>query len=219
MITAALHHTEDVTPRLRTFWFTTEQPFQFTPGEYVEMYLPHDSDNRGELRKFTISSMPGQTLLGFTIALAKHSSSFKQALLKLHPGETVSISEAIGDFVFPKLPTIPIIGVAAGSGITPFMSMCRDPQQAERQVDIIHIVRSPEDVVRVPSTTFTEYILPPTETLRWQRLQPIDNVSEDTLFYLAGPEQIIDSLKSELLQQGIAPYRIITDLFIGATNL
>lgn len=218
MITATLHHTEDVTPRLKTFWFEVPQPFKFTPGEYVEMYVEHDPDSRGEHRKFTISSIPSDPYVGFTIALPKYSSSFKQALLKLHHGDTVRISEPMGDFVLPKMIEIPVIGIAAGSGITPFMSIARDPSQQRRNLSITHIVRAEQDVVQVPSRKFNYYLLPEQAPSIFD-IHTANIPSSETLFYLAGPEKIIETFRDELIAKGVAAQRVVTDLFIGAATL
>jgi ferredoxin-NADP reductase len=218
MITAQLHHIDDVTPRLKTFWFSVAQPYSFTPGEYAEMYVEHDPDSRGEHRKFTISSSPADQYVGFTISFSTYGSSFKKALAALRPGDTVKISEPIGDFVLPKLLDIPVVGIAAGSGITPFMSMARDPQQHQREFSVTHIVRSTEDVVPVPARHFTYYVLPQ-KALSIFDIHSPKPLPTNTHYYLAGPEAIIQQFRDELLAKGISRNHIVTDLFIGAANL
>lgn len=212
-----LHHVESLTPRLKTFWFEKPENFSFTPGEYVEMLLEHASvDSRGENRKFTISSAPSDTYLGFTISFSAYGSSFKEALLALAAGESVRISEPIGDFVLPKLPDIPIVGIAVGSGITPFMSMAS--QLRERAAHVIHIVRAQNDLISIPVLEVAPHVLHE-DDLQPQKVLNQELIQPTTFFYLAGPEKLVDALRNHLLQQAVPTSQIVTDRFIGAANL
>ena len=53
------------------------------------------------------------------------SSSFKTALLKLKPGAVVTGTSVAGDFLLPRNPGVPLLLLASGVGVTPFMSQLR----------------------------------------------------------------------------------------------
>ena len=214
-----------LTPRMTTYWFSKPTGFRFTPGEYIEAYLPHNSaDNRGEHRKFSISSAPHEPLLGLTVRIpASYPSSFKQALAKLQPGDTLGISEPIGDFVLPKLETLGVTGVALGSGITPFMSMTSHLAHlnSRRPFRLFQAVTAFEDIIDLPMPTTP--ILPKPNS-SWTGLSGritahdiIDDVAKDaTLFYLSGPDHSVQMLRQGLLDEGILPINIVSDPFLGS---
>ncbi|HMH58623.1 MAG TPA: FAD-dependent oxidoreductase, partial [Galbitalea sp.] len=65
------------------------------------------------------------------------SSSLKKALLGLEPGEIVSATEVGGDFLLPKELTRPLLFVAGGIGITPFMSHLEQIAGAGESRDVV----------------------------------------------------------------------------------
>lgn len=217
---------QPVAAHMTTFWFTKPAGFLFTAGEYVETYLPHqNADNRGEHRKFSIASGPHEPLLGFTVHIPTACpSSFKQALLQLRPGNTIHISEPIGDFVLPKLESVPVVGVALGSGITPFMSIAShlSHSKSNRPFRLFQIAKASEDILTLPVATMPILSKPIREwTGMSGRLtaQDIVNTADqesDTLFYLAGPEHAVQILRQGLLDSGIPAINIVNDPFLGA---
>jgi NAD(P)H-flavin reductase/Na+-translocating ferredoxin:NAD+ oxidoreductase RnfD subunit len=105
--------------------FRPESRLRFRPGQYVELSLPHRSqDGRGARRVFSVASAPDSDTLRIVTRLAdpgdKHST-FKRALLALKPGDAVAGSAIGGDFVVSN-PSAPALWITGGIGITPFMS-------------------------------------------------------------------------------------------------
>lgn len=139
-----------LTPSSKEFRFTLPHPARFEAGQYMELSLPHrGSDGRGSRRVFSLASDPhdGGTV-AFGLRLATPSSSFKRELDSLRPGSTVSATGVWGDFVLPRSHS-PLLFLAAGVGITPFMSHLRSVQRhsAElRDVVLIYTVNSAEEL-------------------------------------------------------------------------
>jgi glycine betaine catabolism B len=104
--------------------FRPLRPVRFSAGQYVELSLPHrGTDVRGLRRIFSIASAPIETdVLRLGLTIAQRSSSFKAALLALEPGEIVSATAIGGDFLLPRESSRPLLYVAGGIGITPFIS-------------------------------------------------------------------------------------------------
>src|SRR5690349_12906121 len=117
-------HAEDTADHIKTFWFKPEKPVKYTAGQFTEIYLPHDNaDNRGQRRWFTVSSSPTDPMVSITTKFAtEHGSTFKQTLAALKPGTPLKLADPMGDFVLPKDPSIPLIFVAGGIGVTPMHS-------------------------------------------------------------------------------------------------
>jgi len=217
-------------PAISSYFFEPESRLRFVPGEYTELYIPHaNPDNRGESRKFTIASAPHASLIEIITTFSEPASTFKQALRRLQNGDNVQLSETTGDFVLPKDASIPLKFVAAGIGISPVLSMARwlAHVHTHRDMAIIHGAsdKTAFAVAKELATANTPYvpILRHTDTawtgqtgpLSGKRIMETLQPTADNLIYLAGPEQLVDSLRSQLLERGIASTQIVTDLFTG----
>ncbi|HEY5229302.1 MAG TPA: FAD-dependent oxidoreductase, partial [Galbitalea sp.] len=73
----------------------------------------------------------------FGLNTAERSSSLKEALLALEPGEIVSGTSVGGDFVLPKELSRPLLLVAGGIGITPFMSHLGQIEGTSESRDVV----------------------------------------------------------------------------------
>ena len=115
-----------LTPSVRELVFRAERRFRFQAGQYLELEVPHPHpDARGTRREFSIVSAP-EELPVVRIALREGSqSSYKKALAEVEPGQALSVTGVWGDFVLPGRPTAPVLMVAAGIGVTPFVSQLR----------------------------------------------------------------------------------------------
>ena len=98
--------------------------------------MPHRrADSRGIRRVFSISSADADTgTVSFGIKIpAEGSSSFKRTFAELPPGSRIQATTVGGDFVLPADTAEPLLMVAGGIGITPFISHlaeCTDPARA-----------------------------------------------------------------------------------------
>jgi len=101
-------------------------PLRYQPGQALELAIPHRADARGQLRVLSLVSAPGDgsVRLAFGVPGSKPSSA-KAALLALPPGGAALATRVFGDFVLPRDPSIPVVLVAGGIGVTPFVSMLR----------------------------------------------------------------------------------------------
>lgn len=95
---------------------------RFEPGQYAELHLPHRSDSRGTRRSFSVASAPGTQTVSFGLRTPEPSSTFKNAVAGLKPGDTVRSTGIWGDFVLPRDPSSPVALVAGGIGITPYLA-------------------------------------------------------------------------------------------------
>ncbi len=115
---------EKLTPTSWELSFRPQRPVRFRAGQYMELTIPHGkADIRGLRRMFSVASAPVESdVIRFGINTAERSSSLKTALLALEPGEIIAATAVGGDFLLPKEVTRPLLFVAGGIGITPFMS-------------------------------------------------------------------------------------------------
>ncbi|MGJ9422188.1 FAD-dependent oxidoreductase [Aeromicrobium sp. CF3.5] len=126
--------------------FRSRRRHRFEPGQYAELHLPHaGTDGRGTRRMFSVSSPPGDgNTLTFALRVPEPASSFKRALLDLPVGATVQSTGVIGDFLLPRDASVPVVLVAGGIGVTPFLSQLRAVR--ERDAVLVYGVPSGDDV-------------------------------------------------------------------------
>ncbi len=218
-----------------SFGFTPNQPFTFTAGQFIELTLPgHVEAGHPAHRWFTISSSPHESEISITTRVgdAAHTP-FKRALDQLALGAEVSISEPMGDFVLPMLLQTPIVMVAGGIGITPFHSMLNwmSHTKEDRPVKLLYSVRTEDDIIFQDSfershTHATIVVEHPAAAWGGERgrltaemIIGIEKPTDESLFYLSGPEPFVQSLQADLRQHGVSNQQIVVDEFQGYSGI
>ncbi len=208
---------------------------RYTAGQFIELTLPHDNpDKRGQKHWFTLSSSPSEELLSITTKFATdHISTFKQTLAALKPGQEVAMSDAMGDFVLPKDTSLPLVFIAGGIGVTPFHSMIQwliDTQE-HRTIQLLYAANVVEEVAF--RDIFAKYGLPVTIILskppvNWKgqsgRLdaKKILELAPDVdrkLYYLSGPEPMVEALVEGMKDAGVDKKRLVGDYFPNYTGV
>jgi ferredoxin-NADP reductase len=128
-----------VAPGIREVAFATDSAVRFRPGQWIELHVPHAAvDARGSRRVFSLATPPDQgDGVAVAFRLTDAPSSFKQALSALPEGGLVRATGVGGDFVLPKDSSVPLLLVAGGIGITPFVSQLAALARAPEQRDIV----------------------------------------------------------------------------------
>ncbi|MDF2048200.1 FAD-dependent oxidoreductase [Microbacterium sp. Kw_RZR3] len=221
----------DLTPTVRELTFHAARPFAFSPGQYLELDVPHRRpDARGTRREFSIVSAP-EDLPEVRIAYKDGSqSSYKKALAAVEPGSTLAVTGVWGDFVLPSRPTAPVLLVAAGIGVTPFVSQLRHLQATGQRRDavLVYVVSDPSELAfrdeiaasGIPVVVFSReepHDLP----AGWSWAGP-DRVDADAVLrtvpdiaqrvaYVSGPPRLISDLAPALAKAR----SLTTDAFAG----
>lgn len=135
-----LERREMITPTAQELTFRARGRIRFLPGQYLELDVPHHRpDVRGTRREFSIVSAPADlpTLrIAYKNGDQKHPSSYKRALAAAEPGATLAVTGTWGDFILPR-GDAPVLMVAAGIGVTPFVSQLRQLHAAGTERDIV----------------------------------------------------------------------------------
>ncbi len=219
------------------FIFRPDRPLNFRAGQFVELTLAHAKpDKRGLRRYFTIASAPGERDVRFGVKFYRQPSTFKQALRALRPGSEVVASQLGGDFTLPSQPQLPCVFIAGGIGVTPFRSMISSllATNQARDITLFYSVPSPAELAyddvfeqaRAEIGLNTVYTLtdPTKVPARWVGRQGFIDPPmiaaevpdyQQRLFYISGPNSMVDHFKSVLRSMGIAPQHIKTDFFPG----
>lgn len=229
---ATLDHRKPLTDTIESFYFKPEKPFRYTAGQFIELFLPpHNEDERGHKRWFTLSSSPteGELVSITTKFSTSYSSYFKNTLQALKPGDTLKMSSPMGDFVLPKRLQTPIVFVAGGMGITPMHSMLQYLADTgeQRPIKLLYAVKHEKDIIfqdtfEAAGVHATIVVTEPEAAwggerghLTAEQIIGLEAPSKDTLIYLSGPEPMIESLYEDLKKAGLRKDQLVTDYFPG----
>lgn len=225
---ARLVKTVSEAENIKSFYFEPERPLQYTAGQFAEWKLPHDyPDKRGQKRWFTISSSPIDKHISLTTKFNPEGSSFKRALRGLKPGDEIIVSEAMGDFVLPKLIQTPLVFVAGGIGITPFHSIFNwlSATGEQRPIHFIYGVNTEEEIIFQDS--FAKLGVHPVIVVNkpssaWggehgqlsaELVLGIAKPNQEALIYVSGPEPMVENLQKQFRAAGLKSNQFVGDFF------
>jgi benzoate/toluate 1,2-dioxygenase reductase subunit len=197
----------------------------FLPGQYVNLGVPCT----GETRSYSFASAPGDDRLGFLIRdiPAGLMSGFIRAAA---PGAAVEFTGPSGSFYLRDV-TRPLLFLAGGTGLAPFLSMLR--QMAAKgtngqPVHLVYGVTRDADLVEVETLEalaaaiagFTFATVVADEGSAHARKGYVtDHLDAGQLnggeidVYLCGPSPMVDAVRGWLKAQGIAPASFHTEKF------
>ena len=213
------------------------QEVSFTPGQYFFVTLnPADETHKDELtHHFSIVNSPNQKgVLALTTRLRLEQSLFKRTLNEARVGDEVEIGKINGSFVLPEDTSKPIVLIALGIGVTPYISMLRWAIEENKGFDFTVIYSDNEtksmaflDELRQMDEAHKnmKLIMSVTRDEAWngdKRYVDGAFVKEylgdgfaDQLYYVSGPPAIVEKVAASLKESGIAEDTIKTDSFSG----
>ncbi|MEZ5462205.1 ferredoxin reductase [Dokdonella sp.] len=137
----------DEAPDVKSLWLKPNRHFRgFQPGQHVLLEL--DVDGASHARCFSVSSAPRRDgLLRLTIK-RKDDGPVSTAAHALQPGQVVRLGQACGQFA-ARGDHSSLLLVAAGSGITPMMSLLHAwaDQGESRDIALLYCSRSPVEAI------------------------------------------------------------------------
>lgn len=214
---------------VKTFVFTPDPATTWVPGQYVHYTLPHSpADDRGDERWFTISSAPHEQDIQITTRIfGDQASSFKHHLATLQPGQTIEADEPEGDFVINDEDNHYIF-IAGGIGITPFRSIISSLHHDGKaiNVDLLYANRDDqhivfkdelEDIAAQHDNFHIKYFIGD-NLIDEPVLAGFHNQDKDAIFYVSGPEPMVESFKTTLEKLGVTADKMHFDYFPGYRN-
>jgi predicted ferric reductase len=203
-----------------------DQPLAFAPGQFLFVNFREPFSEqfppflRNQFHPFSITSAPGEPTLRITV---KAVGDYTRALRALEPGVEAVTEGPYGSFSSSNLQNDRQIWIAGGIGVTPFLSMARSLNGSARDIDFYYCVEhAPEahflDELRAIEREREGFhvVLVPRETdgfLTAERLarEQADLGSADIL--VCGPPAMIDILRSQLAERGMARERFHAEEF------
>lgn len=214
--------------------FEVTENFTFKSGQYIFVTLPKllYPDERGPKRQFSINNDPSvKNQIIITTRLSE--SGFKKTLNELPLGSEAELGPIAGIFTLPEDTKKPLVLIAGGIGITPFMSMLRYIEKERLPYRIILIYSNRNQA----STAFLEelqrlsqsipnfkLILTMTDDDNWVgEKRKVDSTFIKGYFpdvnaqsyFVVGPPGMVDAVQRSLLEAGVDITNIKIENFTG----
>ena len=139
------HRTGTNTTVLRLQPSDDSRGINYRAGQYVGISFRRGA-RRTPMRCFSVTTAPsdsGELGLAF-----RNGGAFTAALSELEPGSRVDIAGPFGEFIVSRDETRPLLFLAGGIGITPFLSILRDldGRRNAQSVTLLYSTNSLQDV-------------------------------------------------------------------------
>jgi ferredoxin-NADP reductase len=227
-----LMQTEQQTHDTKTlrFQFPKERRLSARPGQFLTFQWTIDGQRVA--RSYTISSSPTQEK--YVEITPKRMSNGRVSVFlneRAKPGLSVEASGPYGRFYFDEALHKSIFLIAAGSGITPMISMLRyiDDLKLATPVRLLYCVRSGADIIfqnelerlsrSLPDFTYDVCVSRPEPTWKGHSghltKELVTHVSQLTshIYFLCGPKGFMDHAREILLSLGVNDGRILQESF------
>ncbi|MDB5182609.1 MAG: oxidoreductase [Candidatus Saccharibacteria bacterium] len=211
----------EISPRVYDYVFKPDHRFSFEPGQYMEWTMPNmKSDGRGNRRSFTIASSPTEPDVHMGVKFYAPPSNFKRALFNMKPGDKIAAGQLAGNFTLPTDSSKKLVFIAGGVGVTPFRSMAKYLTDTREQRDIVlfYLVSDAAELAYTDIFTSTPGLkFVPITSGRLSLKQLAGHVPDfsERLFYISGPNGLVESYRELLRHHGVHASQIISDYFSG----
>ena len=227
MHTAIISSIQQASPSVKIFQLDyDQQPFHYLAGQWIDLYA--DINGKTEVGGYSMTSSPHQS--GTCIELAVKSSTRHPVTRWLHENaqirDQVQISDGQGVFVYQPEMSHRVVLVGAGVGVTPLISIFRYIATSVPQTDVTLVYSIPSvdeylfqnDIETLSEKPNCHHLITLTQPdNHWQgRSGRIDaqllreaGMSDNTLYYLCGPQGMVEDASAVLGSIGVPPSRII----------
>lgn len=208
--------------------------FEFEAGNYIT--LQTTIDNQLVRRAYSICSAIDDEQISVAIKRVPNGIFSTYATTQLKVGDQLEVMSPRGSFIFfhDIFGNQDLVLFAAGSGVTPMMSIIKSAlRKTKIKVVLVYGNRSIEETMffdeieslkkEFSGRLFVEYLFSrhswSNTMFRHIDVQMVDFVLKKYAhlnlgrYYTCGPEQMVNDIKEYLLQIGISPYKIFTELF------
>jgi benzoate/toluate 1,2-dioxygenase reductase subunit len=192
-------------------------PPAFLPGQYVNIDVP----GSGQSRSYSFSSAPGEQRIGFLIKKIP-GGLMSGWLERAEIGTTLELTGPLGSFYLRDVQR-PLLFLAGGTGLAPFLSMLEVLARAEseQKIHMIYGVTRDLDLVlvgeieayasRLANFTFTTIVAEGTSShprKGWvTQHMPAEVLNGGNVdVYLCGPPPMVDAVRKHFDEQGVKPH-------------
>lgn len=212
------HETEEVS------FDITKVKFPFRAGQYIQMRIPKllHNDDRGASRVFTIASSPNNKK-ELSFAFRNSGSGFKKTLLEMPIGSHVEIEGPSGFFTLPQNTSAPVVFIAGGIGITPYISMIRFATENKLSNNIILLYSNAneesaaylEELTKIDKENPNFSLVNKFGRMDAEFIQKSVENLDDKIWYIVGPPPMVTAIRDTLSKLGIDSGKIRFEDFYG----
>lgn len=201
--------------------FVVERPegYNFTPGQGTDVSI-NEPEWKDQLRPFTFTSLKDSKYLEFMIKIYKNHNGVTNQLARINAGDELIIHEVFGTINYKG----PGVFIAAGSGITPFISIFRDlyKENKMRGNRLIYVNKTSDDVIMGEElrnmlkndfvNLYTREKVVGFAGRRIDRNFLIENIQDFSQnFYVCGPADFVKLITDLLMEMGAESNAIVIE--------
>ncbi|MPM46015.1 2-halobenzoate 1,2-dioxygenase electron transfer component [bioreactor metagenome] len=227
---ARLTHIDRSSSTTVTFTVHADQPVSFLPGQYINLQVPGSK----ETRSYSFSSAPNQSELSFLIRDVPAGLMSTYMRNKANTGDFMMFTGPYGSFYLR--PAIrPILMLAGGTGLAPFLSMLRWLRDNPTQQPILlaYGVNTNDDLVELGALDELKAVLPSfdyfTVVVDKESAHPrvgyvTDHLTPDQLnggevdVYVCGPPPMVEGVRKWMSNIGVTPRNYLFEKFSSANE-
>lgn len=230
-IKARISDIRNLTPSVKLFEIDLGgQTFTYVPGQWVNLELQTGAADQNAA--FSITSTPnGENVIEIAVKRVENlpTSRFLHDQLKI--GDDINISQAHGETVLPDniAQNQPIVFIAGGTGVTPFVSMLRKIYSIDRHFHstLLYSVTSADECLFYDELYEMEqayesfqFLLTTTREAAHHadyfgrinsEMLKLTGLDHKAQYYLCGPPQMVDDIAALLADLGVAASHIHYD--------
>jgi ferredoxin-NADP reductase len=206
------------------------KPFGFKAGQFFTLVA--DVDGRQVRRPYSASSVPGSSRLEVTVKKVE-SGRFSAHVHGLAVGDRLFVRGPSGAFHLPEESSAGVVLIAAGSGVTPMMSMIRTLLSGPHKgrIALLYSNRSVEETIfeaelarlaeQHPDRLSVTHVLTSREgrldvagVQRW-----VTNLAlSGKRFYVCGPEPLMDTVRQALNELGVPGEHVLVERYTSGPS-
>ena len=216
------------TPTVKSFVLEYgEQAFHHLPGQWIKLSV--EIDGKMESSGYSMTSSPlKRGVFELAIKQGARNPVTRYMYETAKVGDNVTVSDGQGVFIFERGMGDKVVLIGAGVGVTPLMSLLRYIDEAAPEVDttLLYSIPSPEEFLfrdeLAEITSRNPHIhcivtVTQQNPANWKGATGrIDKpmlqkagLGADALYYLCGPQAMIEDVDKELSKLGIPASRIV----------
>lgn len=198
--------------------------FTFSAGQYIWLMVPKLAypDSRGNTRMFSIASSPNHRG-ELDIIFRTSPSGYKKTLSEMPPGAEVLFSGPYGHMILSDNTQLPIVLIAGGVGVAPFLSIIRflTETHSDHKILLIYANASESSAAYLSELIQLEKNNPNFNLTAVLGVVHADQLREAIKGYLAkktiwlvtGPQGLVNMVGKYLISHGVALSVIIFEEF------
>ncbi len=220
-----LQEIKQETSDVYSFIFNRPKDFKWKPGQHgVFKFTDREITEGKDFRIFSFASINKEDKILISTRIVDEPSEFKKNLLKLKPGDVMTVDGPMGKFTIKDYDK-PSLIMAGGIGVTPIRALVKDIYHNNIKTKDIKVLYSDDR----GEFAYTDTLKTAAENSEGLELVFISDRNEFTdkidayakenqnnsLYYISGTPGMTSFFKEKLTGFGVNEENIITDSFMG----